>query len=144
MNSNDFWIGANVYTDFASKPWVWTDSYKLVIYSDWANGEPATDGLCAAASVLDGTWKAVDCNSAKPFVCEIPRITYTCPSEWTYFEESKACYKIITWSTWTTAESDCVAEGAHLASFHSAAENNFATCKLSFLLQLQSPLSRSG
>ena len=134
MSSTEFWIGANVYSDYPNKPWVWTDAYKLVIYSNWkSGGSPGGEtsgGQCASTSLLDGTWKPADCTSLKPYVCEIPRATYTCATEWTYFEGTKSCYKVYPRAIWSTAESTCVSVGAHLASLHSAAENNFATCEI--------------
>ena len=75
FNSDDFWIGANVYTKLPSKPWVWTDRQQLVVYSVWATEEPSGEETrgdqCAAVSILDGTWRAVDCNLAKPYVCSV-------------------------------------------------------------------------
>ena len=134
MNSNDFWIGATVYTNFKNSPWLWTDSYKFLVYSDWANGQPSggetSGGKCASVSIFDGTWSAVDCSLTKPYVCKVPRTIYTCPSEWSYFEEMKSCYKVYPRAIWSTAESTCVSADAHLASLHSAAENNFATCEV--------------
>ena len=120
-----------------NKPWLWTDSYKFVIYSNWGSGEPSESETskiqCVTVSVLNGTWMAVDCNLTKPYACILPRITYNCPSEWSYFSASQSCYKVFFRANWQDAENVCVNNGAHLASIHSDAENNFVVCKLNYI-----------
>ena len=126
-----------MYTRIAYKPWVWTSNNELVLYTAWASGQPpggeTSGGQCVAASIFDGTWSAANCSSTKPYVCIVPRITYNCPSEWLYFEESKSCYKVFFWGNWQGAENTCVKNGAHLASIHSDTENNFVICKLNYI-----------
>ena len=125
-----------MHTKFTFKPWVWTFNNELVFYTNWANGQPngGTNGCqCASASISSGTWSAADCNSTKPYVCIVPRAVYNCPSEWTYFEESKSCYKTFFWANWQDAENTCVNNGAHLASIHSEAENDFVVCKSNYI-----------
>ncbi|CAJ0601319.1 unnamed protein product [Cylicocyclus nassatus] len=48
-----------------------------------------------------------------------------CENGWTYFDETDSCYKIFRWETFYNAESRCRNYGAHLASIHSANENQF-------------------
>ena len=133
--TDDYWIGAHVYTRLSSKPWVWTDKNQLVVYTDWASGQPGGEtsgGQCVSGSISDGTWNAEDCSSTKPYVCIVPRIIYNCPTEWIYFEKSKSCYKIFFWANWQDAENVCKDNGAHLASIHNETENNFLVCKLNY------------
>ena len=67
----------------------------------------------------------------------VPRIAYNCPSEWTYFEESKSCYKVFFWADWQDAENVCIKNSVnnsgHLASIHSETENSFVICKLNYI-----------
>lgn len=46
-----------------------------------------------------------------------------CPSGWEAFSDS--CYLFGNGANWTQAEANCVKDGAHLASIHSKAENDF-------------------
>ena len=48
----------------------------------------------------------------------------SCPSGWQEFEGH--CYLLVEkFATWANAENDCISKGGHLASIHSADENNF-------------------
>ncbi len=48
----------------------------------------------------------------------------SCPSGWQKFEGH--CYLLVEkFATWANAENDCISKGGHLASIHSADENNF-------------------
>ncbi len=60
--------------------------------------------------------------------------TFSCPSDWVEFDGH--CYQLSnSYATWTSAESDCVSKGGHLASVHSFAEetilNNLAPSSVS-------------
>ncbi|MFN9939777.1 MAG: C-type lectin domain-containing protein, partial [bacterium] len=49
-----------------------------------------------------------------------------CPGEWKLFEGH--CYLLVKkYVNWTEGEKDCKNKGGHLASIHSAAENNFVS-----------------
>ncbi len=49
-----------------------------------------------------------------------------CPGEWKLFEGH--CYLLVKkYVNWTEGEKDCTSKGGHLASIHSAAENNFVS-----------------
>ncbi|XP_047460791.1 C-type lectin-like [Mugil cephalus] len=55
---------------------------------------------------------------------EVPLVRGSCPLFW--FSFNGDCYKYIsTRLTWADAEIQCMSEGAHLVSIHSAEEQNF-------------------
>ena len=136
FNSPTFWIGLNLYDNSSCKPWIWTDRNQLALFTDWAPGEPSSKGSCASMKVADATWVAADCYSMKPYVCAIPPTVSYCPSEWMYFEESDACYKIFFKATWQDAEAFCIIQNAHLVSIHSETENQFVNCKINNFIKL--------
>ena len=49
----------------------------------------------------------------------------SCPTGWTYFGPTQACYLLTPPLDWTTAEDYCVNRSAHLASIHNFVEFNF-------------------
>ncbi|CAJ0948537.1 unnamed protein product, partial [Mesorhabditis belari] len=52
---------------------------------------------------------------------------YTCQQGWQYFPTTGYQYMVIYESDYNTGEAYCVSQGGHLASVHSAEENNFIT-----------------
>uniref|UniRef100_A0AC34PWV6 C-type lectin domain-containing protein n=1 Tax=Panagrolaimus sp. JU765 TaxID=591449 RepID=A0AC34PWV6_9BILA len=128
-NWENFWIGATltkVYNDAGMvKIWIWEGLRKLVDFNDWAFNEPSNKGGCAAVKADDGYWFAEDCETKKNYICSTPMIIDVCDNEWTYFPTTRKCYKVYYHSDWTTAENNCVAQGAHLVSIHSKKEDLF-------------------
>ncbi|CAJ0962924.1 unnamed protein product, partial [Mesorhabditis belari] len=53
------------------------------------------------------------------------QLPYTCNQGWQYFPNNGYEYLIVMDKTFADAESYCVSQGAHLASIHSAEENDF-------------------
>jgi len=128
-NATNFWIGAS---DLASSGvWAWTDGTPFG-YNSWGSGEPSNNAGsdCVSSEIADGTWKAVNCFSVKPYICNVPPLPdFNCPprcdSEWAYYNETNSCYKVYFNAKWNDAEATCVSDGAHLASIHSGSENSF-------------------
>lgn len=133
-NASDFWIGAN---DLASSGvWTWTDR-KPFTFTDWSQGEPASDAGfdCVSIQMANGLWKAQNCYQRKPFICAIPgtpakTCPLYCPSEWAFFNQTSSCYKVFYDAKWDDAEAVCVSQGSHLTSVHSDAENVFVASKI--------------
>uniref|UniRef100_A0A7E4VMN8 C-type lectin domain-containing protein n=1 Tax=Panagrellus redivivus TaxID=6233 RepID=A0A7E4VMN8_PANRE len=85
--------------------------------------------------LIDGTSGKVteaDCETKMPFACVSQKsITVKdtcpahCPSTWSYFAPTQACYKVYYNLRWDDAESTCLSESAHLASIHSQQEVDF-------------------
>ncbi|PIO64625.1 lectin C-type domain protein [Teladorsagia circumcincta] len=50
-----------------------------------------------------------------------------CPSEWTYYSKTDACYKAFLDSAFDQAETVCQSTGGHLTSIHSDEENLFVS-----------------
>uniref|UniRef100_A0A914DDJ5 C-type lectin domain-containing protein n=1 Tax=Acrobeloides nanus TaxID=290746 RepID=A0A914DDJ5_9BILA len=50
---------------------------------------------------------------------------FVCDSEWTYFQPTNSCYKMGHNKNFNDANTDCMSQGANLASIHSAAESAF-------------------
>uniref|UniRef100_A0AC34PV35 C-type lectin domain-containing protein n=1 Tax=Panagrolaimus sp. JU765 TaxID=591449 RepID=A0AC34PV35_9BILA len=115
-----------VYNDAGSvNVWIWTGLRKLLDFTDWERHEPNDKGDCAALKTSDGKWFAEDCSAQKNFVCSVPKEVHVCDDEWIYFPYTAKCYKVFYHSDWNTAESNCVALGAHLVSIHYMEENFF-------------------
>uniref|UniRef100_A0A1I7ZR44 C-type lectin domain-containing protein n=1 Tax=Steinernema glaseri TaxID=37863 RepID=A0A1I7ZR44_9BILA len=150
-NLTQFWVGGN---DLAAKgTWRWTDGTGFG-YSNWASGQPQSGGGydCLMVDQATGLWQAFNCFGKAPFVCEVPvqhpatcpppptcptlscptaapcvqkKCHAYCPSTWSYFEQTMSCYKVFHGMKFWDAESNCVAQDAHLASIHSEDENAF-------------------
>ncbi|TKR82374.1 hypothetical protein L596_016111 [Steinernema carpocapsae] len=149
--SGNFWSGGN---DLATHgKWSWIDGSGFG-FANWAPGQPG-NGInldCVSVDMISGLWKAENSFLKKPFVCEIPVVNPTtcpprptcpalscptpapcvqkacqeyCPSEWTYFAPTHACYKVNHGKKFWDAEQYCVSENSHLASIHSTEENSF-------------------
>jgi len=75
-------------------------------------------------------WKDTTCCSTtiadQKKVVPVGQHYMECPDEWEVFEGY--CYLVVMNKVnWTEAEKDCTSKGGHLASIHSAAENNFVS-----------------
>uniref|UniRef100_A0A914EKU9 C-type lectin domain-containing protein n=1 Tax=Acrobeloides nanus TaxID=290746 RepID=A0A914EKU9_9BILA len=139
------WLGASSN----GSAWTWTDGTPLT-YTNWAKGQPNTDFQCLTMLPTSGQWYSNDCNSQLlPYICGIPALSdndqattnvrptcpiittsaplvvYACDSGWTYYNVTNSCYKVFHGQNWTTAESICVSNRAHLTSIHSYSENYF-------------------
>ncbi|TKR82376.1 hypothetical protein L596_016113 [Steinernema carpocapsae] len=57
--------------------------------------------------------------------CPATTCHLACPSEWTTFAQSGFCYRVFFNMNWWDAENFCLGQGAHLASVHNEAENEF-------------------
>uniref|UniRef100_A0AC34FEB7 C-type lectin domain-containing protein n=1 Tax=Panagrolaimus sp. ES5 TaxID=591445 RepID=A0AC34FEB7_9BILA len=146
--TDNFWIGLNDFQTFQT--WEWIDG-SVLNFVDWDKGQPQNiPGYdCGAAKVSSGRWISDDCDSDKPFVCEIKAVTATttttfqsatptqnpqkCSGNWKYFETTGFCYKSFTKdSNWGDAENFCFTQGGHLTSIHSLAENIFVANLIPF------------
>lgn len=56
---------------------------------------------------------------------DVSSILGHCETGWSYFSQTRSCYRTLKNGYWYTAEEDCQAAGAHLTSIHSQAENEF-------------------
>uniref|UniRef100_A0AC35F411 C-type lectin domain-containing protein n=1 Tax=Panagrolaimus sp. PS1159 TaxID=55785 RepID=A0AC35F411_9BILA len=122
----DFWIGANNL--LIPKNWSWMDGTPWD-FNDWDIKQPinVSNTNCGAMTIQSQRWISDDCIKEKPFVClvKIHEATTTttaplpCPNTWTYFNETKFCYKAIEKSTtWWDAEMTCVNQTSHLIWHH--------------------------
>ncbi|CAJ0581530.1 unnamed protein product, partial [Mesorhabditis spiculigera] len=117
-----YWIGAR---SLNSQPFTWVDGTPFS-YTKWASGEPRYP--CAAARVSDSSWITEQCPAALPFACALNPSSSAppCESGWSWRQPEAACYKVIhSFSSFQDAEKGCQALGAHLASIHSPAENDW-------------------
>ena len=39
-------------------------------YTNWSQGQPLNNQSCLAMQARSGTWNAIDCFAARPYVCE--------------------------------------------------------------------------
>jgi hypothetical protein len=129
----DFWIGLTTLS--LPNKWTWTDSttYDFV---EWGGSIP-TDLLrkCTAFTLHNGIWVSQDCFQKKPYVCEAPLVVTptsspsatNCPLGYTFFEPTRSCYGIdhSYSATWQLAETNCINQQGHLASFHTRNETDF-------------------
>ncbi|CAJ0571977.1 unnamed protein product, partial [Mesorhabditis spiculigera] len=118
--------------------WGWDDTSKWD-YEHWAKQEPFDGNYCAQLHLNDQLWHSADCDEDKAaFLCGIqpqttdsttPAITTKwpgkCPTEWSYFDKTNACYYIGANMSWTDGETYCRSQHSHLASVHSFEENQF-------------------
>uniref|UniRef100_A0A914PIS8 C-type lectin domain-containing protein n=1 Tax=Panagrolaimus davidi TaxID=227884 RepID=A0A914PIS8_9BILA len=129
----DFWIGLN--TLLVLNKWTWTDS-TTYDFPEWGGSIP-TDILrkCAAFTLHNGYWVPQDCFQKKPYVCEAPLVVTptssplatNCPLGYTFYEPTRSCYGIdhSYQATWQLAETNCINQQGHLASFHTRNETDF-------------------
>ncbi|KAH7711354.1 Protein CLEC-49 [Aphelenchoides avenae] len=108
----------------------WFDAEEECVTS----GFPFHNGTyCLTSFISDEYWRSADCEQQLPSVCKIPpdqgqpKRENLCPSGWTYYDFTGFCYKTFHngYSTWFTANSTCVSNGANLASIHSYQEQQF-------------------
>ncbi|CAJ0933755.1 unnamed protein product, partial [Mesorhabditis belari] len=117
--------------------WTYSDGTPL-IYQNWDKNEPNTSKnstRCAMMSAKTGKWHAADCLASRPYVCSVDEDEIQCPDDWFYFKTTNYCYYLKNFThsdgarwrlyNFATAEKDCQRMGAHLASIHSKAENDF-------------------
>uniref|UniRef100_A0AC34Q6Z9 C-type lectin domain-containing protein n=1 Tax=Panagrolaimus sp. JU765 TaxID=591449 RepID=A0AC34Q6Z9_9BILA len=119
MNGTEIWL------------WSWHNSY--INYTNWTpgKGKPGTNS-CISSNIHNALWNAVECNTAKPFVCQISAVVDVCDPEWSYFNgtnQNGMCYKYMSEPkvTFLTAQSICANHNANLVSIHSKEENDFVS-----------------
>lgn len=121
-SGSQFWIGAN---DQSPSPGEGNFSWSgggAVSFASWAS-EPSggTSENCALVAAANGTWSDADCGGKHYAACEGP-VTSSCPTGWT--QSGSKCFQASTTTEkWSNAEAACVAQGGHLASAASVAEN---------------------
>uniref|UniRef100_A0A914XKD1 Uncharacterized protein n=1 Tax=Plectus sambesii TaxID=2011161 RepID=A0A914XKD1_9BILA len=65
---NNFWIGGNDFNQTGQ--FVWSDG-KLMIYTNWAAGQPDPSNHCVSWPALaTGKWKTENCGTESCFICE--------------------------------------------------------------------------
>lgn len=139
-SSIDFWIGANNVKSYPgsgfNNPWIWTKDTMIVDFSNWGINEPSPGGNCASINIQGAFWSAQNCNSNKPYVCQIPASIGICEEGWTLLEHTQFCYKFMAISAGSqVAEQYCVQHNSHLASIHDIMENEFVANLASMNLQ---------
>ncbi|TKR64829.1 hypothetical protein L596_025308 [Steinernema carpocapsae] len=143
-----YWLGASRIAN--TNDWTWNDSNSLE-YSNWALDQP-TDISYENCLKVNSKWLSDNCDSARSFVCKMdatrpkstcPHCSFctttqtlepcptsppceVCPDKWTKFQGYEYFFnkEIMIFSE---AEAFCVAQGGHLTSVHSQAENDFLT-----------------
>ena len=115
----DFWLG--LHKDDKGV-WRWSDGgpvYSPQHFRLWNQGEPNADGDCAGATLLDqnvpGGWNNFWCESAHPYVCELPNPDnpVSCPAGWRGYNDRCILLNELRVS-WHAAKDMCDDMGAHL------------------------------
>ena len=159
--SANTWIGGRDYVTEGT--WTWSDGTTWTWGSSdapWKDGQPnngaGSDGgdqNCVSMNSA-GEWDDVRCDSTRQYMCEKPDSDQTqlasngacsCETGWTASLDTGKCYKrmeeLTTGVTWATADTNCKAAGANLASITSALENKGQSCIISSLFLPQSMIS---
>ncbi|XP_035825464.1 macrophage mannose receptor 1, partial [Aplysia californica] len=133
------WLGLKY--DLATEAFAWSDTWP-VKYTLWDKDEPdrkPNEG-CVSHTV-DGRWQDVPCEMQMSFVCEHslvrpptakPPKPASCPRGWVGLGNSNNCYMLEAKSlkSWSSASYACTILGGHLASMHTAEENQFVVSQV--------------
>jgi Lectin C-type domain len=128
---------------------MWAHSHEFLTESFWGDNRPnkraGNSDDCVVVSLRDSVqwWEDRSCliddttQDAIGLICQHDSIeaapksnttTFQCPSGWLEFEGH--CYLLKSdIEMWWTAEENCLEYGAHLASIHSEAEDEFITAQ---------------
>jgi len=136
------WIGASddpaEIEGTAEGVWEWSDGNGIA-FSSWSPGEPNDWGSGQDCGVMwkdDKSWDDQGCDGEKPFVCAVETGAGQPPPPQSFAshcnelhgvhaEGSEKCFFAPeATASWPQAESDCKAQGGHLASILSAEEND--------------------
>uniref|UniRef100_A0A914DPV5 C-type lectin domain-containing protein n=1 Tax=Acrobeloides nanus TaxID=290746 RepID=A0A914DPV5_9BILA len=133
FSGSDYWIGATT-NYLGGGNWSWSD-YNPFSYNNFGAGLVYNVGYCVSVNLPSGKWSNVSCSVAKPYLCEYVPSTMTCstqqtsilacPNEFTFYEPTKTCFKLLKPQNFTNAINQCKSLGGFLASIHSAKENQF-------------------
>uniref|UniRef100_A0A1I8AJM6 C-type lectin domain-containing protein n=1 Tax=Steinernema glaseri TaxID=37863 RepID=A0A1I8AJM6_9BILA len=75
IEGSSFWLGAE-----KKGSWKWLDGSDMV-FSNWAEGHPGSDGNCLFVNSTSGLWFSGDCLKKAPYVCESDAVVPTsCPT----------------------------------------------------------------
>ncbi|CAJ0587435.1 unnamed protein product, partial [Mesorhabditis spiculigera] len=117
--------------------WTYTDGTPS-IYVNWAAFQPSSDNCTTIG--IGGLWYSVPCEQIQTAICYIPDaptvgpptlaptmgpVSYQCPTGWSYFATSGACYWVGSSNTLDAARTTCKQVGSDLVSIHSSEENGF-------------------
>jgi len=113
----DFWIGLNDYYEEGS--YVWPSGETYGSYTNWKTSPHTPDpSLQYVKMNTDKQWENISGGTElSAYACELEldrRVEEVAPS---CFKDGDYCYTVKTTAlTWDNAETDCVAEGGHLAT----------------------------
>ncbi|CAJ0953074.1 unnamed protein product, partial [Mesorhabditis belari] len=139
LNNRLIYIGVEKLPDGT---WIYADG-SFLSYQKWKSGEPNSAYGCAVLDPRSGSWQSQSCDTASPYVCQMPvQANPTGPSTTTapnckdgwkafngycYFVQNFTLGSDGLWASWTPddAQEQCQMRASSLASIHSDAENSF-------------------
>ncbi|XP_033107417.1 macrophage mannose receptor 1-like isoform X2 [Anneissia japonica] len=132
------WIG--MVDDKIAGEYRWVNGWP-VWYTKWGSNEPSY-GPGEGCVMIDakGYWDDTKCNDQHPVLCKYslapiptnpPDLPGTCPTDWEPFGSYCYYFELNGRSTisWPEAQFSCARIGAHLASIHTKADNDFISKK---------------